>query len=185
MKKKAKVNLNIPTFPPQFVSMMNTFEFADCQTTAAPCQMAACNKQGNKPMYVDNDKHIESSKINYLSRRADGSYYTAYSKIDDAFNLRKPKVPETPEALVEAITSGNYTIVPKDERSTYDRVTNQIIWRSPTVKADPDGAKAARTALQALYQTARDAVMVSTPDVALAAVQALDTWTPTAGTVAS
>src|ERR1700743_2523228 len=65
-------------------SPINPFSLGNCVTaTPMPCQTAACNnKQGNKPMYVDNDKHIESSKINYLTERLESSFYTKERTID-------------------------------------------------------------------------------------------------------
>lgn len=130
-------------------------------------------------MYVDNDKHIESSKINYLSDRASRARFTAYDNINETFNLNLPKAPKTPEALVDAITSGSYTILPKEERSRYGALFDAIVWRAPTVKADEAGAEAAKKVFDVLYKSAQDAIMISTPAEALTAVQALDAWTPT------
>lgn len=160
--------------------------FAPSQA-ATPCNIAECNTgcyniptpKGNNPMYVDNDKHIESAKINYLSDRAATARYAAQDKITEAFNLSYPAAPKTPEELVAAITAGNYTITPKTERNRYHNAMENIVWRAPTVVADPDGAAAAKKVFETLYKSTQDAIMIGTPADALTAVQALDAWTPT------
>lgn len=163
-----------------------TVSFAPLQA-ATPCNTAECNtvvecypkEIGNNPMYVENDKKIESSKINYLVDRSVTIMYAKKDLIQETFNLRKPQAPATPEALVDAIVKGNYTIPPKNERCVFDRAINQIVWRAPTVVADQDGADAADKVLSALCKSTQDAIMVKTPEEGLTAVQALDAWTPT------
>jgi len=81
-------------------------------------------------MYVDNDKHIESSKINYLSDRLSQVFYSKKDDLFVQFHLDTPQAPQTPEELIEKITKGDYTLPPKAERNRYDRPVGQIIWRS-------------------------------------------------------
>lgn len=146
-----------------------------------PCASVPCaNKnKGNNPMYIENDKHIESSKINYLSDRASTSYSKVRNGLFATFNLDTPAVPSTPELLVEAITKGNFQVKPKAERNQYDRVTSQIIWRSPDVKADQAGYDKATEELAILYQDVKDIIAIGTPAEALAEIKVLDAWTPT------
>lgn len=147
-----------------------------------PCASVPCAKnKGNNPMYVDNDKHLESSKINYLTDRAATSYSKKRGDMITTFNLDTPAVPATPELLVEAITSGKYQIKPKAERNQYDRVTNQIIWRSADIKADQAGYEKALTDLQVVYTDIKDSIAVGTPADAMTKIKALDAWTPTVG----
>lgn len=156
-----------------------------------PCRPAECipydckKQKGNNPMYVNNDKHIESSKINYLSDRASNVYYAKMSPLDKTFNLDRPRVPETAEDLVKAITDGNFSIKPKDEQSSYHRATDNIIWRNPSVVADRDGYTAAVKSLDAALQDTKDMIAIGTPAEGLSAVKTLEAWTPAAGTVAS
>lgn len=155
-----------------------------CTTAPVPCAktVAICNlKKGNNPMYIENDKHIESSKTNYLVNRASMSYSKKRNEMFEVFHLDTPEVPRTPELLVEAITSGAYQIKPKNERNTYDRATNQIIWRSADIKADQAGYDKATDELSAFYRDVQDTIVVGTPVEALAKVKALDAWTPTMG----
>jgi hypothetical protein len=139
--------------------------------------------KGNNPMYVNNDKHIESSKINYLTGRLDNSFYAAECKIPPAFHTDTPSVPKTAEDVIAAITAGNYTLKDKDSRR-YCYPLDQIIWRSPSIVPDPKGAEAASKELKSLYQTASDTIAIGTPAEGLAAVQKMDTWTPTVATAA-
>jgi len=57
--KKEKMNI---------VCENTSFNEMICYPSLAPCTPQVCNpvpcQKGNNPMYVDNDKHIESSKIN-------------------------------------------------------------------------------------------------------------------------
>lgn len=152
---------------------------------AAPCQMAECKtvkqkyspNKGNNPMYVNNDKHIESSKINYLNDRLNNSFYKKEEEMVPLFNLNTPKVPDTAEKLVAAITSGDYTIKTDSDRK-YLQAVDQITWRSPSIVPDQAGYDAARASLIDLRQTAKDTVAVGTPADALTAIKAIDAFVP-------
>src|SRR5216684_2019374 len=97
--KKNKMNINIPSISTagmQITSMwidecspINPISFGSKtispQVCTAPCQ------KGNNPMYVDNDKHIESSKINYLTDRASYVFYHKQNELPAKFGFQTSK----------------------------------------------------------------------------------------------
>lgn len=147
----------------------------DCSSASVPC---ATKKQGNKPMYIDNDKHIESSKVNYLTSRAENVYYDQERNILKAFGLVNDEAPSTATELVKRIQDGKYVVKAENaERIVFDP-TRYITWRDPAVKEDKEGAKAANVVLRKLLTDTNDAIAIGTPAEGLAAVKALDAWTP-------
>src|SRR5258708_5960176 len=86
------------------------------QACTVPCKVmdypSGPNKK-EKTMYVDNDKHIESSKINYLSQRLENLYYKKDVEARKLFGLVNDEAPETATEMVKRIQDGKFVI--KDE----------------------------------------------------------------------
>lgn len=151
--------------------------------TSVPCaKMDTCPQKGNNPMYVDNDKHIESSKINYLSARAANVQYGKEQGMRKTFGLVDDYAPETAAELVKRIQDGKFLLKDDSKDKTCYDPTRFIKWRDPAVKEDQAGYKAAVDALGKVYQDTKDTIAIGTPAEGLAAVKALDAWTPTVGT---
>lgn len=158
----------MPTYP-----INANLSFAPCTTIAGS---VPCQKKETK-MYVDNDKHIESSKINYLTQRADNLWYTQHDKLRKQFGLIDDDAPQTAQEIVDRITSGKYVLkVDTKDKKNYDPV-RYISWRDPTVKADQAGFDAAMKLFEKAKQDTMDIIAIDTPMNALAAVKALEAWT--------
>lgn len=157
----------------------------DCNGTPVPCTQPAakaCPTKGNNPMYVDNDKHIESSKINYLSARVDQISYQKINDFRKLFGLVDDKSPDTATALVDRIQAGKFILSDETKnKPTYDP-DRYIRWRDPAVKEDKAGFAAAEEAFEKAKQDTRDTIVIGTPAEGLVAVKALDAWAPTVGT---
>jgi hypothetical protein len=152
----------------------------DCPPPAVKCMVPAQKKEKN--MYIDNDKHIESSKINYLSSRIEGIYFKKNEALHKQFGLVNDEPPETAVEMVKRIQDGKFVI--KDEhkeKRTYGDAARYITWRDPAVKEDKDGYKAAMKLFDVAHQDARDAVAILSPDAGLVAVKDLEAWTVPAG----
>lgn len=137
-----------------------------------------------KTMYVDNDKHIESSKINYLNDRASQVFYKKADKLPKQFGLSDDAAPRSVSEFVKRIQDGKFMYkdeTKKDTEGYFYRPCEGIRWRDPSVKEDKDGHKAAYDSLSAAYQDAKDNIAIGTPVEGLAAVKALEAWTPTVG----
>lgn len=128
------------------------------------------------------------SRLNELDSSV--RYGKMRQKLRDAFFLDVNNTPKTSAALIEAITSGKFKV---DERKAklqaagddYDEDTDEyfggplgaITWDGPT--PDRTGFDAALETLKAQLKTAQDTIIVKSPDEGLAAIQALEAWTPT------
>ena len=147
------------------------------------CNTVPCAKpKGNNPMYVDNDKHIESSKINYLSDRAATVQYRKEQDARKTFGLVDDMAPETAAELVKRIQDGKFILKDETKDKNVYEPARYIKWRDPAVKEDTAGFRAAVDALAKVYQDTKDTIAIGTPAEGLAAVKALDAWTPTVGT---
>jgi hypothetical protein len=143
-----------------------------------PCQEV----KGNKPMYVDNDKHIESSKINYLNDRRENLFYSKRADLQKQFGLVDDEAPITANDLVKRIQDGKFVIpTDKGDAQNYE-ATRFIKWRDPAAKKDQAGYDAAIKQYAVANQDTKDVIAIGTPAEGLAAVKALDAWTPTVGT---
>lgn len=168
---------------------MSTTEYIEKYHPFAPydepqaCNPVPCQKPiGNNPMYVDNDKHIESSKINYLIERAGSAFYEANQKITEAFHLENDPAPMTAAELVKRVQDGKFLLNDDTKNKSQYEPARYIQWRDPALPADQVGAKAAREVLEKLFQDTKDTIAIGTPAEGLAAVKTLDAWTPTVGT---
>lgn len=153
----------------------------DCTVPCKSVPKCEPNKK-EKTMYVDNDKHIESSKINYLSGRVEGIYYKKDGELRKQFGLINDETPETALEMVKRIQDGKFVI--KDEhkeKRTYGDAARYITWRDPSVKEDQAGYKAALKSFEVVRQDTTDIIAIGTPAEGLAAVKALDAWIPTVG----
>jgi len=152
--------------------------FAPCTNMA---EAVPAQKKETK-MYVDNDKHIESSKINYLSNRVETIWYQKHDALRKQFGFQDDAAPVTAQEIVDRITAGKFVLKAdsKDKRN-YDSV-RYIQWRDPTVKEDQAGFDAAMKLFEKAVQDTRDIVAIDTPINALAAVKALEAWTVPATT---
>lgn len=152
-----------------------------CTEMKKLCPSVPCQEKNGKTMYVDNDKHIESSKINYLQDRAQMAYYKAAGKLPKTFGLENDAVPETPLELVKRIQDGKFVTRKETEDKKSYEPARFIVWRDPSVKEDKEGYAVAEKALGEVHKDTRDAIVIGTPAEGLAAVKALDAWTPTVG----
>lgn len=185
----------------------NCFYITDCQRNAVPnisladlpCAKECCTASVPKPKALSkgskkmSDYHYDydmgetyasslaAKKLEYLNSRLQDTTYKIREDLEKAFGLVDDKAPATPSELVKRITDGKF-ILPKneDQRDFYGlrAVIDSIRWRDPSVKEDNDGYKAANAKLEAEAIKARDLIMVSTPENAIAAVQALENWKP-------
>jgi hypothetical protein len=172
----ATVNANWISFAPM------TYPQVNC---TVPCAKPAYNEPNKKEktMYVDNDKHIESAKINYLYDRANSVFYKKADELPRLFGLSDDAAPRTVSDFIKRIQDGMFTIKDeskKDVEGYFYRPIEGIRWRDPSVKEDTAGHKAAMEALNTAYQDTKDTIAIGTPAEGLAAVKALDAWTPTA-----
>jgi hypothetical protein len=186
-----KDDMNFPTtsingLKANWMIMDECVSFAPCppQACTVPCAKPAYKEPNKKEktMYVDNDKHIESSKINYLSGRVENIYFKKDAELRKQFGLVNDESPETAVEMVKRIQDGKFII--KDEykdKRTYGDAARYITWRDPAVKEDQAGYKAALKAFDVAHQDARDTIAIGTPAEGLAAIKALDAWTPTVG----
>lgn len=141
---------------------------------SVPC---AIKETGNKPMYVENDKHIESAKVNYLSNRLGEVGFKKYYDLRKTFGLINDEAPTSAEDLVKRIQDGKFLLNDNSKNNNYDPV-RYITWRDPSVVKDEAGYEAAAKDFRKASQAAQDLVAIGTPSEALAAIQALETWTP-------
>ena len=136
-----------------------------------------------KTMYVDNDKHIESSKINYLNDRASQVFYKKADELPRKFGLEDDAAPRSVSEFLKRIQDGKFMYkdeTKKDTEGYFYRPYEGIRWRDPSVKEDNAGHKAAYEALSAAYQDTKDTIAIGTPAEGLAAVKTLEAWTSTA-----
>lgn len=112
------------------------------------------------------------------------------AKLRDAFNLDVNNAPKTSQALIDAISGGKFKL---DDRilklqaagEDYDEFNDEyvgspyaaIIWDGPT--PDKTGFDAALETLKAQLKSAKHTIVVKSPDEGLAAILALEAWTPT------
>lgn len=188
LDKKEKMNTNTitNTFSAGILgTKYHAYDIYDECVSLAPCQSTDCPKvsvqKGNNPMYVDNDKHITSSKINYLSDRANTAYYTKADGLGRAFGFGPYIAPETVQELVDRITAGKFSFKEpskKDVKNFFYRPWEGITWKDPAVVEDQAGLDKASDELKKLFQDAKDTIAVGTPAEGLVAVKALDAWTP-------
>lgn len=155
------------------------------QDCTAPCKPDypkgfGPNKK-EKAMYVSDDKHIESSKINYLSDRIENAYYKANDKARKAFGLEDDTPPQTAEDFIKRIQDGKFMLNDETKKKNVYEPSRYIRWRDPSVKEDKEGFEADMKEFGALQQDARDAVAVLSPAEALAEVKKLDAWIPSKG----
>ena len=155
------------------------------QACTVPCApVPKCTQKKEKTMYVDNDKHIESSKINYLSDRANSVFYKKADELPKQFGLSDDAAPRSVSEFVKRIQDGKFMYkdeTKKDTEGYFYRPYEGIRWRDPSVKEDNAGHKAAYEALSAAYQDTKDTIAIGTPAEGLAAVKTLEAWTPTVG----
>lgn len=156
----------------------NFFQFAPLSNQPQVCQEVPCAKpKGNNPMYVDNDKHIESSKINYLNGRVEGIFYQKDRALEKQFGLVSDPRPSSAKELVDRILAGKY-VLPDGDAATKSRYepSDAITWRDPAVKKDAAGYEAASAVLQKVRTDTIDTIAIGTPVEGLVAVKALDAW---------
>ena len=195
--KKKKVKMNNVTICTTVTPLSKNNFYDEC-TSLAPCNynpyfipqevpcQTDCVKQsikGNNPMYVDNDKHIESSKVNYLTSRGENSFYSKMDGLSKLFGFGPFDSPDSIQEFIDRIVAGKFTIKDpskKDTKNFYYRPMEGITWKDPSVKEDQVGYDAAKAALTSLWQDTKDTIAIGTPVEGLAAVKALDAWTPTA-----
>jgi len=153
-----------------FAPCTNTQEAVPCNPGCIPCKP----QKKETTMYVDNDKHIESSKINYLSQRVSGIWYIKHAELMRQFGLVDDEAPSSAQEIVDRITSGKYVLkADTKDKKNYDPI-RYIRWRDPAVKEDQDGLDAAMKLLDKARQDTIDTVAIDTPINALAAVKALE-----------
>lgn len=144
---------------------------------SVPCQVKT---KGNKPMYVENDKHIESSKLNYLNDRLANVGYEKDYSLRKTFGLVNDDAPQSAEDLVKRIQDGKFILGDNAKKQNYDPV-RYITWRDPSVKKDEAGYEAATKDFRKASKAAQDVVAIGTPSEGLAAIHSLEAWTPTVG----
>ncbi len=148
---------------------------APTQEKSVPCQ------KKEKTMYVDNDKHIESSKINYLSDRLDGIYYTIDGRLKKQFGMVNDPAPETAEDFIKRVQDGKFVLNDETKKKNVYDPSRYIVWRDPSVKEDTEGFKAAKKQYDEAARKVRDTIAIGTPAEALEAIYKLEAWTPTVG----
>lgn len=128
-------------------------------------------------------------------------YGSLDTKLNDAFNLNVDNHPKTSKELFDGITSGKYTLdakksalqdiaAAKSDGGFYDDDDN-IVW-GPLYAFNwggltPDrlGYEKARESFNDQLKAAKDTIMIADPADGLAALQALEAWTPTPAAVAA
>jgi hypothetical protein len=185
--EKVSTDMNITnSFPAG--AIWNNMMVCDEMVSFAPSTPQVCNSvpcakaKGNNPMYVDNDKHIESSKINYLLSRLENLEYTKRTALEEQFGLRNDIAPDTAQAMVDRIQAGKFVLKADTKDKSVYEPTRYIVWRDPAVKEDQAGYKIAVKAMDDAAQNVRDLIAIDTPANALAAVKAFEAWTYTAPT---
>lgn len=125
---------------------------------------------------------------------------SATSALRKLFNLDAPKYPATSQALLDAFKSGafevdqakvdkNAKLLELDDEDRYDDEDDFVGERFYGIKftglpvPDQKGFDAAKAALEALKVDTKRSIMVGSPADGLAALKALEAWTPTGPTV--
>lgn len=96
------------------------------------------------------------------------------------FGLTDDKAPMTFDEAVQRIKDGKYTVVEQYSGNTangYYGLDSAIRWRDPAKKEDKPGYDAAKKLMAAAVTDTQDAIMIKTPDEALAAVKAFEAMT--------
>lgn len=122
-----------------------------------------------------------------------------FSTLAKKFNLNAPKRPTTSQAIIDAFKNGKVTIdqAKVDKQSKYfaaraadedfddddyeDGITSQYfgITFTDLPVADHKGYEAAKEAYLKAKQDTKDTIMIADPSDGLAALKALQEWTPT------
>jgi len=176
-----------------------------CTSDQVPCQKGnnpmrstitpTCSTEINVSVPSEESKQREY----LLQRLRDLTYYSwqdpMYQKIKKIFNYGAPDVPENPVDLLEAFKNGDFTVDQKkidkvkaaiaaredkdsdaDDDFYFDRFYGITFTKLPIF--DEKGYQAAVEAYEKAKQDVKDTIMISPPADGLAALKALEDWTP-------
>lgn len=192
-------------------------ELGNCPTATTACTPISGyeeQKQGNNPMRVTETSATvsvaaavsdESKQRDYLLSELDEAVRyswkdSKYAELRKQFNIGTPTVPETPQALLDAFSTGAFTVDQKkvDRATKYakDGLEDEDDSEYPGSRfygitftglpvADRKGYDAAVAAYEKAKKDTKRAIIVGSPADGLTALLALEAWTPATGTVAS
>lgn len=171
---------NITSVSTAQVCVNDFYSFAPFKQECPKKAPVPCQKQdGNKTMYVDNDKNLESHRISYLNSRVSELGYVKEQALRKTFNLDNDPAPETAEDFVARIQAGKFTLSDETKKKTVYDPARYITWRDPAVKADKDGFAVAVKVLESATQSARDVISQMDAIARLAALKEFEGWTYT------
>jgi hypothetical protein len=170
----------------------NVPAFGPCVNQISPAvnyKVAPAKKKDNKmSRYYDEDMdcYVESStpktdaqmQRNYFTQRISGIRFSKTVDLQRQFGLMGDPAPETFDDFVSRINAGKFYFE-KESNKKNRWWRDYIEWRDPAVQKDEAGFEAAMKAFRVEEEKAADAVMALPAADAMAAVQALETWTPT------
>lgn len=170
------------------VGFANTVPVLEPCTTyniPAACEAPAKTKKGNQmSRYYDeyNDCYVDATSSdtqdtrNYFRGRIQSISCEIDTKLMRQFGLRNDETPADFEEFMARIQAGKY-VFERDEWKKNRYWADYIQWRDPAVKKDQAGYDAAWNAFTKERDKTLDTVMALPADKAMAAVQALETWT--------
>ena len=140
-------------------------------------------KEVENTMKVKTD---ETVKRDYLCGRINDLRYTKRADLQEVFNLYKDSRPRTYKELIEYIKEGKYTLDENRTKVIDANAENEDFYNDPfdgikftaRPSSDWEGFNAAMKDYEKEQQKAKDAVMSGDYDKGLAAIQALEAWTP-------
>jgi len=136
------------------------------------------------------------SRLDGLKSRYDSVPPKLCVTLRELFNLDAPGFPRKPQDLIDAITKGKFTLDQKridkinarqeeydEDESGYDAWDDEFVLGffkfTDLPKADRKGFDAAIASWESAAQATRDTIMTGDAAAGLAALQALEAWTPT------
>lgn len=159
-------------------------------TTPAPLQLTGIAVTGS----IEASKTDTQTQREYLLERhreidASTRWGGINGKMTEAFAIHIDNRPKTAKELFDGITSGKFTLkadeaarqeifAAKHGREDFDDIFDAVDWGG--LKPDRAGYEAARDKAIDDLKAAKDTIMIGSPSDGLAALQALEAWTPPA-----
>lgn len=218
--RKAVKTLKAANIPGPYMAVQSPIELGNCPTATTACTPISGykeQKQGNNPMRVTETSATvsvaaavsdESKQRDYLLSELDETVRYSwndpkYAALRKQFNIDTPKVPETSQEILDAFSTGAFTVDQKkvdsatkwakryesddDFDDEYEGQSSRFygITFTGMPVADRKGYDAAVAAYDKAKKDTKRAIIVGSPADGLAALISLETWAPATGTVAS
>ena len=163
----------------------STLLFAEFSTVEG-CDCRLCNENRRKKEQEMNYAYAQiaapvdadKQKVNYLTERLNAILNKKYEDLREQFNFNWDRGPRNPKELVEMIEAGDYWFpkynaeywddeIDEEELGTRGHPFFDIRWGKKGTKPDTKGFDAAEKKLNEAYQTAKDGIIISSPEKGL------------------